>query len=77
MVRLEDSAFVANRAVSDLRMKVPSREAPDETKATDCIRKNRRDAGRLRGEEAGTSTKPDTEQERPVLAAHVGQGGSY
>ena len=26
-----------------------------------------------RGMEEGTSTQPDTEQERPVLAAHVGR----
>ena len=42
-------------------------------KATDCIRSNRKDAGRLRGREEGTLTQFDAEQERPVLAAHVGR----
>ena len=36
-----------------------------------------RDAGHLRGKEEGTFTEPDTEQERPVLAATSGEGGSY
>jgi hypothetical protein len=47
------------------------------TKATDCIRSIRKDAGRPRGIEEGTRTKPDTEQERPVPAAKSGEGGSY
>jgi len=47
------------------------------TKATDCIRKNRRDAGHPRGMEEGTRRQPDTEQERPVPAATSGEGGSY
>src|ERR1700730_5289625 len=47
------------------------------TKATDCIRENRKDAGRPRGIEESTSTQSGTEQERPVLAATSGEGGPY
>jgi hypothetical protein len=43
------------------------------TKATDCIRKTggMQDAHGVW--EESTPTQPDTEQERPVLAAHVGR----
>jgi hypothetical protein len=47
------------------------------TKAIDCIRKNRRDAGRPRGMEEGTRAQSDAEQERPVPAAKSGEGDSY
>ena len=53
------------------------RAAHATAKATDCIRQNRKDAGRLRGTEEGTQTQPNTEQERPVPAATSGEGGSY
>jgi hypothetical protein len=53
------------------------RAAHATAKATDCIRQNRKDAGRLRGIEEGTQTQPNTEQERPVPAATSGEGGSY
>ena len=46
-------------------------------KATDCIRQDRKGAGRLRGIEEGTRTQPNAEQERPVPAAMSGEGGSY
>ena len=53
------------------------RDAHATTKAIDCIREDRSDAGRPRGMEEGTSTQPDTEQERPVLAATSGEGDPY
>jgi len=46
-------------------------------KATDCIDPVRKDAGRLRGIEEGTSIQPNAEQERPVPAATSGEGGPY
>ena len=53
------------------------RAAHATAKATDCIRQDRKDAGRLRGIEGSTQTQPSTEQERPVPAATSGEGGSY
>ena len=53
------------------------RAAHATAKATDCIRQNRRDAGRFRSMEEGTWTQPNAEQERPVPAATSGEGGSY
>jgi len=46
-------------------------------KATDCTCQNRSGAGRPRGMEAGMRRQPDTEQERPYPAVHVGRSGTY
>jgi hypothetical protein len=47
------------------------------TKAIDCIREDRSDAGRPRGIEESTSTQFGAEQERPVLAATSGEDDPY
>ena len=43
------------------------------TKATDCIRETGGMHARPRGMEEGMRTQSGAEQERPVLAAHVGR----